>query len=181
MSYVKNLGTSVRIEKLTDRRNRKVENYIHQASKYIKNYCTKNSIDTVIVGLNPQIKQKICLGKINNQKFVCIPYFSFIKKLLYKCEEIGVKVIANEESYTSKASFLDRDVIPKYGQDCEQNNFSGRRVYRGLYRSKNGCLINADVNAAANIICKVFPNAFADGIEGVGFRPLRINILTKKS
>ena len=90
---------------------------------------------------------------------------------------MGIRVIATEESYTSKASFLDLDTIPvfKIGSD-NTYNFSGKRIARGLYRSANGVLINADVNGSLNICRKVFPNAFAKGIEGVGLHPVKMNV-----
>ena len=68
----------------------------------------------------------------------------------------GIRVILQEESYTSKASFFDNDVIPTYkeGTIIDSKNFSGDRVKRGLYKTKSGLLINADVNGSLNILRK---------------------------
>ncbi|OAO87304.1 transposase IS605 OrfB family [Geobacillus stearothermophilus] len=94
----------------------------------------------------------------------------FIHQLQYKAEEQGVRVIVTEESYTSKCSFLDMEEIKK------QKQYKGKRIKRGLFQSEKGILINADVNGAYNIIRKVFPKAFADGIEGVGLHPVKLNV-----
>ncbi len=102
--------------------------------------------------------------------------------LTYKCGLVGIKVLITEESYTSKASFLDNDPIPTYGEDeAESVVFSGKRVKRGLYKSKNGTLINADVNGSYNIMRKVIPNALADGIGSRVVRPRRIEPLEVKA
>jgi putative transposase len=141
---------------------------MHKASKYIVNYCKINNIDTVVIGYNEKWKQSLNIGK-SNQQFTSIPFHNFVSKLEYKLQEIGVEVIKTEESYTSKASFIDND-------DLCKGNFSGYRTTRGLYVSNVGKLINADVNGASNIIKKVFPNAFSDGIKGVHLHPTIINI-----
>jgi putative transposase len=94
-----------------------------------------------------------------------------IHQIEYKCKLVGIDVVVDTEPYTSKASFIDGDVIP-YKYDGEKHVFSGKRLKRGLYKSKDGVLINADVNGGYNIGKKAFPNAFvADGIEGVGLHP----------
>ena len=111
------------------------------------------------------------IGKKNNQNFVSIPFFKLVKQVQYKAQLVGIKVILNDESHTSKCSFLDGESIEHHDQ------YLGKRIKRGIFRSKNGTLINADVNAGYNIIKKVFPNAFnADGIEGVGLHPCSIKI-----
>ncbi|NET15882.1 MAG: IS200/IS605 family element transposase accessory protein TnpB, partial [Okeania sp. SIO1H6] len=117
--------------------------------------------------------QEINIGKRNNQNFVQIPHHKFIEQLTYKAELVGIKVIINEESYTSKASFLDLDNIPNY-QKGVKHKFSGQRIKRGLYKSKNGLLINPDLNGSYNILRKAVPNAYADGIEGLGVVPFRV-------
>ncbi|KHO63192.1 transposase [Thermoanaerobacter sp. YS13] len=170
MSYVGDKGTSNKIEKLTLKRNNKIKDLMHKVSRFIVNFCKQYDIDTLIVGYNPKWKQEIELGKINNQNFVSIPYYQFINMLKYKCEEEGINLILVEESYTSGCSFLDGEEIIK-----ETYNIT-RRIKRGLFRSNKGILINADVNSAYNIIRKVFPKAFAEGIEGVGLHPVRLNI-----
>jgi len=101
----------------------------------------------------------------------------FINQLKYKAQENSIECIVIEESYTSKASFLDNDDIPVYDKsNKEKPVFSGKRIKRGLYSSKNGMLINADANGAYNILHKAIPNAFADGIEGVGLHPFKVNV-----
>lgn len=160
-----------RLQKLTTKRNNKLEYHLHCISRYIVNYCGDNQIDTVIIGYNQKWKQNSSIGKAT-QSFVGIPFHNFVSKLEYKLEEIGVKVIQTEESYTSKASFLDNDLMTK------GIKFSGKRIERGLYKSYEGVLINADINGASNIIKKVFPKAFADGIKGVDLHPVIVNIFS---
>ena len=103
-----------------------------------------------------------------------VPHSRFVEMLEYKAALVGIKVVLTEESYTSIASFLDSDEIPTYGQVNAKPKFSGRRVKRGLYKSKNGILINADINGSANVMRKVFPIAFAEGIEAVVVQPVRV-------
>jgi len=166
---------SKKLYKLTNKRHFKVETYLHKASKEIVKLAKNNNINTIIVGKNEQWKQNINIGKVNNQKFVSIPHSRFIEMIQYKCEKEGLNFKINEESYTSKASFLDLDEIPTYNsKNKETYNFSGYRKYRGLYKSKiTGKQINADVNGSYNIIRKAIPNVFKnDGIEGVGVHPI---------
>lgn len=170
-----NRKTTKHIQRLTMKRNNKVKDYLHKTSKVIVDYLALNEIDTLVIGNNKNWKQEINIGKRNTQNFVQIPYATLIQMLQYKCEIVGINCIVTEESYTSKGSFLDGDVIPKWIAG-EQHSFSGKRIKRGLYRSRNGTLINADCNGGYNIIRKVFPKAFADGIEGVGLHPIKFNI-----
>ena len=163
---------SNRLNKLTAIRNNKVDTYLHQASRTIIKYLLQNQIGTLVIGNNAQWKTNINIGKKNNQNFVQIPHTKFIKQLTYKAQLLGITVIITEESYTSKASFLDRDLIPKY-KEGQKHSFSGLRVKRGLYKSANGTLINADVNGSLNILRKAIPNVFAEGIEGLGVIPFR--------
>jgi putative transposase len=113
---------------------------------------------------------------VNNQKFVSLPHRKFVDMLAYKGFLAGIKVYTREESYTSKASFLELDDIPEYGNKPENWKPSGQRIKRGLYRSKSG-LINADVNASYNILRKEFPNAFSQGIKGCVVQPRLINVV----
>ena len=117
------------------------------------------------------------MGKRNNQHFVNVPHARFIAMLTYKAELVGIWVIVTEESYTSKASFLDADRLPVYDAQChEPPVFSGKRVKRGLYRAADERHINADVNGAYNIIRKVAPDAFAQGSRGCVVHPVRLVI-----
>ncbi|GAA5659956.1 RNA-guided endonuclease InsQ/TnpB family protein [Geobacillus stearothermophilus] len=164
------LDWSKRLEKLTLKRNNKIKDFMHKASRHVVDWCVKHNIDTIVIGKNDNWKQEVDLGKRLNQAFVQIPYDMFIHQLQYKAEEQGVRVIVTEESYTSKCSFLDMEEIKK------QKQYKGKRIKRGLFQSEKGILINADVNGAYNIIRKVFPKAFADGIEGVGLHPVKLNV-----
>jgi len=175
MSFIGNRGNSKRIISLSNKRNRKIDDYLHKSSRFIIDYCEKNSIDTIIIGNNPQWKQKAGMGKVNNQNFVSIPFKKLINQIKYKGEEKGINVKIVKESYTSKASFLDNDIIPEYKEEKKKKyTFSGKRIYRGLYKSKNGILINSDCNGAYNCMRKVIPKFSLDeGIEGVGLHPVR--------
>lgn len=161
---------SNRLQQLTDKRNNKIDDYIHKSSKKIIDWCVEHEIDTIVIGKNKNWKQEVNIGKKNNQNFTQIPMAEFINKLKYKAENVGIKVIETEESYTSGTSFLD------YESPTKDNYNKSRRITRGLFKSNGGELINADLNGAYQIIKKVFPDAFADGIEGVGLHPVRINI-----
>ena len=163
---------SNRINTLTAKRNHKIETYLHQASRTIINYLLQNQIGTLVIGNNKEWKQNINIGKTNNQNFVQLPHYKFIQQLAYKAELARIKVIVNEESYTSRASFLDFDDIPTY-KAGEKHNFSGKRIKRGMYKSAKGLLINADLNGSYNILRKVVPNAFTEGIEGLAVVPFR--------
>jgi len=173
-----NQDWSNRLDKLTIKRNNRIEDFMHKSSSYVINYCIENNIDTLVIGKNEAWKQEIDLGKRNNQNFVQIPYNSFIEKLEYKCQDVSIKFIVNEESYTSKASFIDDDVIPNFKKNDKNSYvFSGKRIKRGLYKSEEGILINADVNGSYNIGRKVFPMQYAKGVMGVyGLHPLKVNI-----
>ena len=160
--------SSNRLEKLTNKRNQKIDNYLHNASRKIINFLIENNIGTLVVGKNKQWKTDINIGKRNNQNFVNIPHARLINMIEYKCTLIGVIVKITEESHTSKCSFIDFESIEHH------DKYIGRRKYRGLFLSKDKIKINADSNGSGNIIRKVFPNAFANGIQGVVVRPLRV-------
>ena len=113
------------------------------------------------------------MGRRNNQNFVSVPHACFVEMLSYKATLVGIQVLVTEESYTSKASFLDADPLSVFGS-AEAPAFSGRRVKRGLYRAANGRHINADVNGSYNIIRKVAPDAFARGSRGCVVHPMRL-------
>lgn len=178
MSHYKSIAKRVnkldytnKMRKLTFKRNNKVEDYIHKASRFLINYCRNNEINTIVIGNNKNWKQNSKMSKRVNQNFVSIPYYNFIQKVQYKAEEFGIQVIITEESYTSGTSFLDGEYPIK------ENYNKSRRKHRGLFVSNKGIKINADVNGSYQIIKKVFPKAFADGIEGVGLHPFKVNLL----
>ncbi len=159
-------GSTRRMERLTIKRNRRIEQYMHTASKRVIDILVKEGIKTLVIGKNDGWKQEANMGKQNNQNFVQIAHAKLIAMLTYKAELVGIKVKLTEESYTSKASFLDLDELPVYDETRkEKPKFSGKRMKRGLYRASDRRLINADVNGSYNIIRKVSPNAF--GTEGV--------------
>jgi putative transposase len=145
--------TSKSIHRLWSRRSWILRTKIHQMTAFLANLFDEMRIEKVFIGKNNNWKQKLPFGKKVKQRFAFLPYGTFIEQLQYKCKLRGITVITQEESYTSKASFLDDDDIPVYGE-VENPKFSGRRIKRGLYKSGNGRLINADVNGSYNIMRK---------------------------
>ncbi len=174
-SKLKDKKSSKRIQRLATKRSFKVDDYLHKTSRFIINYLIENQIGKLIIGNNKGWKQSINLGKKNNQTFVQIPYFQLINMLKYKAELVGIEVIVTEESYTSQASFFDLDDIPKY-QKGIKHSFRGKRIKRGLYQSSSGKKLNADCNGSLNIIRKVVPDAFGNGIEGVVVHPIKVTL-----
>ena len=169
-------ASSQRLERLTDRRNRRIHHEMHLASRRVIDLLQREGIGTLVIGKNDGWKQEINLGKRTNQNFVIIPHARFIAMLAYKAELVGIQVIAREESYTSKCSFLDWESIEKHEHYC------GRRVRRGLFISAQGRRIQADVNASYNILRKEVPCAFdAAGIEGAVVRPVRLVLAKQKT
>lgn len=160
-----------RLYRLTQKRNLKVEDYLHKASRYIVDFALENQINTIVIGNNKNWKQSSSLGKVTNQAFVSIPHQKLIDKICYKAQLCGIQVILTEESYTSGTSFLDSELPEKVYYNKK------RRVHRGLFVSNQGIKINADVNAAFQIMKKVFPNVFSDGVEGVVLHPVRVGIV----
>ena len=169
-----NIFTSKSLDRLWLKRNNKISYEIHKVTKFLANYFDERDVSKVIIGNNTGWKNGINLGRRNNQNFVNIPYTKFINQLTYKCQLLGIIVIVREESYTSKASFLDYDEIPNY-KDEEKPKFSGRRIKRGLYRSTTR-KINADVNGAYNIMAKENPNYIISKREQLGFNPILIKL-----
>ena len=160
--------SSKRIRRITRRRNRRVDDYLHTASKFIIDHLSEQGIGKLIIGKNNAWKSNVEMGKRNKQNFVQIPHSRLIAVLTYKAELVGIELITTEESYTSKCSLLDNEPLEK------QKVYAGKRIKRGLFRASDGRTINADINGSGNIIRKVIPNAFADGIEDVAVRPLRV-------
>src|SRR5216684_2137481 len=171
------------MEHITNKRNRQVNHYLHTASKSLIDFLVKQGVGTIIVGKNPLWKQEAGMGKRNNQNFVQIPHARLIDMLTYKASLVGIQVEVQDESYTSKASFLDLDPIPTYKpNDDAEYTFSGKRIGRRnrLYRTKDGIIICADVNGSYNILRKSKPDAFAHvdakGIAAYVVQPLRLAI-----
>lgn len=136
------------------KRDNKIKDYMHKSSTFIVNLLVENNVGTLVIGQNKGWKQDTIMRKDNKQTFIQIPFNKFISMLKYKCELFGIEVVLQEESYTSKSSFLDLDYICTYGLDDEKYNPSGKRIKRGLYKTKDGKLINADVNGSLNILRK---------------------------
>ena len=143
--------TSKRIRRLTEKRNNKINDYLHKASRKIINFCQEHLISAIVIGKNKNWKQKSKMSDKNNQNFIQIPFARFIELIKYKAEEQGIKVISTEESYTSGTSFIDDE------NPVKENYNKSRRKYRGLFKSNSGIEINADLNGAYQILKKVFP------------------------
>ena len=128
---------------------------MNKVARRVINYCIDHDIGTLVVGYNETFQKDSNIGRRNNQTFVNIPYGKLRDKLEYLCELNGITLVMQEESYTSKASFWDKDVIPVYkSDDTEEYYFSGKRIHRGQYRTASGQVLNADVNGALNIMRK---------------------------
>lgn len=173
MSFVGNKGTSNKIKRITLLRNCWIEDKLHKISRYIVNFCRSNNIGTIIIGLNKGWKNKINIGKRNNQHFVSIPHSKLINKIVYKAKLLGINVIIHEESYTSKIDHLAFEPLKK------QESYLGKRKKRGLFRSSIGKLINSDINGAIGIARKVIGDSFIGKIidSGFAFNPIRLNVL----
>jgi putative transposase len=181
-------GTTKRMERITTKRNRRIDHYMHTASRWIIDDLVAHGIGTLVIGKNDGWKQEANMSKKTNQNFVTIPHARFIEMLQYKAELAGIRVMLTEESYTSKASFLDCDPIPVWKADDKAKHiFSGKRIKRGLYCAADGTLINADCNGSYNITRKVAPDAFgSEGVEdGKGHKlvvhPVRIVVVPSRS
>ena len=151
---------SKQLDSLSKNRENYFHTVFHQISKFIIKYALENDISKIVIGDNKGWKQEVNMGKVNNQNFVSIPYYKFIKMLTDKASRYGIEVISQEESYTSKSSMLDLDILPIYKNDNENYVFSGSRKRTKLYHSLKYGDIHADVNGASNILRKHFPNAF---------------------
>lgn len=149
-----NQRTSKHIHRLWRNREMKLQSELHKITSFLSLYFDEMSLEKVFIGKNTGWKQEVDLGKKTNQTFVNIPYNTFISQLTYKCRLRGIEVIEQEESYTSKASFIDEDEIPVYGETEEKPQFSGKRISRGLYKTKQGFILNADINGSYNILVK---------------------------
>ena len=166
--------TSYSRKKLWNRRKNKINDYLHKASRYLVNHLVSNEIDTLVIWYNKEWKQETKLGKVNNQNFVSIPFQRLIDMLSYKCRLVWIKVEIQEESYTSKCSFLDNESIQKHSE------YLWKRIQRWLFKSSSWKIINADVNWALNILRKYVASireelSFADEVE-VCSMPIKINL-----
>ncbi len=166
-----NFCDTKRIQKLNLTRNNKIHDIFHKLSRLIVNYTKKYDIGKIIIGYNERWKQYANLDRKNNQNFVQVPFSDLVQKIFYKATLVGIAVRLQDEPFTSKCSFLDREPIEK------RDSYAGKRISRGLFRSANGTIINAAVNASYNIMRKAVPNSILeDGIEGVGLHPMLVTI-----
>ena len=168
------IKTGEKMQRLIVKRERKLNDLFHKISRYIVEWCVQHSIDRIVIGHNDNWKQNVNMGRTINQNFVNIPFNKLIQMITYKAEEQRIEVVLQDESHTSKCSFLDNETVEHHEE------YMGKRMSRGVFRSKNGIIINADVNGGYNIVRKAFPKAYqkwnADGVEGVGLHPVRINV-----
>ncbi len=158
------------IELLHRARANKLSHVFHNASRVVVNFCARHGIGTIAIGYNPGWKQGCCLGSVGNQKFVHLPFHQLVQQVQYKAALLGITVVLVPEGYTSRCSFLDGETVERHAR------YAGRRVRRGLFRSGAGTFLNADVNAAYNILRQAVPEAFADGIVGVGLHPVLVGL-----
>ena len=154
MSFVGNKGISNKLAKLSRKRNNKVNFYLHNVSKHLISYCINNNISNIIIGYNKEWKQEVSNGKRNNQNFVSIPFCTFMNQVKYKANEVGISVSLNEESYTSKCDALSLEDMK------HKEEYFGKRIKRGLFKSRTNEIINADINGSLNILRKVIGNDF---------------------
>lgn len=140
-----NVDRSKGMKAIWIKRELRIKDNFHKITRHLVDYLVENNIDTVIFGYNKEQKQGINLGKKTNQNFVSIPFATLRHMLKYKCALVGIKYIEQEEAYTSKCSFVDREVIKK------KEEYQGSRIQRGLYKTSTGKEINADVNGSLNI------------------------------
>ncbi len=174
-------GKRAHILSKSRKRYSQISDYFHKVSYWLIEECLRTDTGKIVIGLNADWKQSINIGKVNNQKFCFIPHARLIGMIRYKAERYGIEIIVREESYTSKASSLDLDVVPDYTKVKQSGvavAFSGKRVKRGLYRSANGRYINSDVNGAANILRKEIGNewliAHLEAGKGVVDMPITV-------
>lgn len=169
ISYIGYKGMSKRIGKLTLKRNCKVRDYMHKASRFIINYCIEHHIGNIVIGNNKGWKHKCNMGKRNNQNFVSVPFEKLISMIQYKSEEVGIKVVITEESYTSKVDHYAREEM------CHHDSYMGKRIKRGLFRSNTGKILNADLNGAIGILRKVSHESYMQVVSRGGVEtPARI-------
>lgn len=180
---------SRRLERITEKRNRQMRDAVNKSARIVINHCLQNNIGTIIFGWNKGQKQSMNMRKKTNQKFVSIPTARLKDRIAQLCQLYGIKFIEQEESYTSKASFIDGDYIPTHGEKPKEWKSSGQRIKRGLFRTADNYCINADCNGSANIIRKkvsakssIFRNVNLDGVSmGSLIAPQRFYLWSAKN
>ncbi len=173
-------GTSRKIRAITEKRNRRIEDYMHKSSRFIVDVAKKQGVTKIIVGNNKNWKQEIDIGTKNNNSFCSIPHDTLIKKIQYKSQMVGIEMICTQEAYTSKCSALDLEPIKKH------ESYLGKRKKRGLFVTSSGLLINADCNGSLNI-ARLGLSATGDGIKFSDSlvrcvsQPKKVNVLHNKT
>jgi putative transposase len=169
---------SKKLALMTEKRNRRLKDYINKIARTIADYCVNSGIGTVVFGWNEGNKQKVNLGRRNNQNYYQLPTAKLKERLKVVLTEIGVNFVEVNEAYTSKASFLDNDSIPKYGEKPEDWKPSGKRIATKLYQTAKGWICNADAQAAANIlnVASIPGVDLGEITRGVVTRPVRLNL-----
>ena len=180
MDSTKSVKNSKRLDAISKKRERKFRDFFYKLAHWILRYCMENKVDVVVIGHNQDWKQGTNLVAANNQNFVQIPYMTFAGILKQVCAASGIPVILREESYTSKASLVDGDAIPTFQEnDDTKYVFSGKRISRGQYRTKDGVVIHADLNGAGNIIRKEYPEAFS-GVADWSYLNASVRVITRE-
>ena len=169
---------SSKIASLSYKRNKRINDFLHKTSRYLVDFCVKHKIGTIVIGKNKGWKESIQLGRFTNQNFVYIPFYKLFKMLEYKCKRIGIKLVQQEESYTSKCDSLAFEEVKRH------DTYKGSRIKRSLFLSSIDKVLNADINGALNILRKyLIKNAINEFSviqkiidRGLFFRPSRITI-----
>jgi IS605 OrfB family transposase len=172
-------ATSKAIQLETHKRNCYVRDYINKAARWVIDFCLENSIDTIVYGRNKHQKDGVNLGSKTNQEFVQIPHYKLFSRIQQLALIFGIRVVETEESYTSKASFFDNDILPVFGAKPEGWMASGKRIVRGLYKTAKGWLLNSDCQGACNIMRKVSTSLGIDlsGVcRGAVAAPFRVKL-----
>ena len=159
---------SARLRRLSLHHDCFMKDMMHKISTDIVRYCAEHGVGTIVMGVNRGWKQGSDMGNVNNQNFTGIPHDRLRKMIMYKAAREGIRVMEQEESYTSKADITAMDFIPIYGRENGNVGFSGKRIKRGLYSCSAGYAVNADCNGAANILRKAVPDAW-EGTEDFRF------------
>ena len=159
---------SARLRRLSLHHDCFMKDMMHKISTDIVRYCAEHGVGTIVMGVNRGWKQGSDMGNVNNQNFTGIPHDRLRKMIMYKAAREGIRIMEQEESYTSKADITAMDFIPVYGRENGNVEFSGRRIKRGLYACSAGYSVNADCNGAANILRKAVPDAW-EGTEDFRF------------
>ena len=154
-----------RILRLTDKRNDRINTYLHKASKLLIDLAVSYDVSKIVIGYNKNWKQDVNMSKKVNQNFVGIPFLTFVNYIIYKANLKGIDVILTEESYTSGTSFLDNELPIK------ENYNKSRRVHRGLFKTKDGRQLNSDINGSYQILKKVIGNYY---VEPVSLKVLQV-------